>query len=259
MEFDPDLLVQPNGSRRDHSNSPGSGRAASIRSAQSWMTEDTRATSVLLAPLQEKPLSQDTNEFNPLDGHDEEDGSYDLVAPPDAKTSRPKVSLEKRSRQLLSKDHLQVIFSEPALFRRFAKFISTQRPTSVPILIYYLDAMKSLKAIAYANTLASSLDPIAGHEFTKSTPEEVVHQVLQDKAAQAFDALVQEDLPAYIAYTYINIVSPSIARRISGTLAPHLQAASEGLAEVFCLTDPSREENPIVFASERKLCCVSQN
>lgn len=35
-----------------------------------------------------------------------------------------------------------------------------------------------------------------------------------------------------------------------GTLPPHLREASEGLAEVFCLTDPSRPDNPIVFASE---------
>jgi len=33
-------------------------------------------------------------------------------------------------------------------------------------------------------------------------------------------------------------------------LAPHLREASEGLAEVFCLTDPSRADNPIVFVSE---------
>lgn len=35
-----------------------------------------------------------------------------------------------------------------------------------------------------------------------------------------------------------------------GTLPPHLREQSEGLAEVFCLTDPSRSDNPIVFASE---------
>lgn len=250
MEFDPDLLVQPGGTRRDTTISSGSGRAASIRSAQSWMTEDTRATSVVLAPLQQKPLSQDTNEFDPLVEEDQEDGSYDLVAPPDEINSRPRVSLEKRCQQLFSTEHLQAIFADPVLFRRFAKFISTHRPSSVPVLIYYLDAMKALKAIAYANNLASSLDTIAKLEFTKSAPEAVVHEVLKDKAAKAFESLVQEDLPPYIAHIYINIVSPSISRRISGTLAPHLQLASEGLAEVFCLTDPSREDNPIVFASE---------
>jgi hypothetical protein len=62
--------------------------------------------------------------------------------------------------------------------------------------------------------------------------------------------MVQNDLPAYITHVYIQTVSLSITRRIIGTLPPHLREASEGLAEVFCLTDPSRPDNPIVFASE---------
>ena len=73
---------------------------------------------------------------------------------------------------------------------------------------------------------------------------------LEHKANQAFDALVREDLPAYVTQMYIQIVSLSISQRITGVLAPHLREASEGLAEVFCLTDPSRPDNPIVFASE---------
>lgn len=48
----------------------------------------------------------------------------------------------------------------------------------------------------------------------------------------------------------MGVVSSSIKRRIMGTLTPDLRAQSEGLAEVFCLTDPSRQDNPIVFSSE---------
>ena len=67
---------------------------------------------------------------------------------------------------------------------------------------------------------------------------------------------MRDDLPAYITYMYIQIVSASISQRISGVLAPHLREASEGLAEVFCLTDPSRPDNPIVFASEGTVPCI---
>ena len=63
-------------------------------------------------------------------------------------------------------------------------------------------------------------------------------------------SLQDQDLPAYITQMYIRVVSLSIAHRITGTLSPNLRDASEGLAEVFCLTDPSRPDNPIVFASE---------
>ena len=120
----------------------------------------------------------------------------------------------------------------------------------MPLLIYYLDALKALKAIAYANAIAESLEPIPGCEFSISTAKQTVNEDLERKADQAFEAMVRHDLPAYITHIYIQTVSLSITRRISGTLPAHLQEASEGLAEVFCLTDPSRPDNPIVFASE---------
>ena len=177
-------------------------------------------------------------------------GSFDLVAAAD--DGHQTFSLEKRSEQLFSREHLEVLFSDPSLLLRFTAFLSTHRPQSVPILIYYLDALKALKAIKYANAIAEALSPIPGHDFTTNPAKSTVNNELESKATQAFDSLVTDDLPAYITQLYIQIVSLSISRRITGTLAPHLREASEGLAEVFCLTDPSRPDNPIVFTSEGK-------
>ena len=123
----------------------------------------------------------------------------------------------------------------------------------MPVLIYYLDALKALKALAYANAIIEGLESIPGHIFTDSPIEPTINSALREKASKAFDVLVQEDLPAYITETYIRIVSLSVTRRITGTLASHLREASEGLAEVFCLSDPSRPDNPIVLASQGKL------
>jgi hypothetical protein len=182
---------------------------------------------------------------------DDDPGSFDLVAPAEGeKVEKGKYSLETRSQQLFSRDHLQVIFADPALLLKFTAFLSTCRPQSVPILIYYLDALKALRAISYSNAIAEALEPIEGHEFTTLPNETTTNSVLEQKANNAFDELVKEDLPAYITHLYIQVVSISATRRITGTLAPHLREASEGLAEVFCLTDPSRPDNPIVFASE---------
>jgi hypothetical protein len=142
--------------------------------------------------------------------------SYDLVAP--SVEQKNVYSLEARSEQLFSRKHLRIIFAELPMLLKFTAFLSTHRPSSMAMLIYYLDATKALKAIAYANAIA--------------------------------EALVREDLPAYVTHLYIQIVSQSIAKRVTGTLPPHLREASEGLAEVFCLTDPSRPDNPIVFASD---------
>lgn len=159
-------------------------------------------------------------------------------------------ALEQRSEQLFSAEHLRTIFEDPKLLLKFTGFLNSHRPKSIPILIYYLDALKALRAINYANAIAEALEPIKGQKFTDEVAKPTNNTALEEKANRAFDVLVQEDLPAYIAHIWIQVVSVSIQRRITGTLAPHLREASEGLAEVFCLTDPSRTDNPIVFASE---------
>jgi len=190
--------------------------------------------------------------------HEDDPASFDLVAP--IENGKPTYSLETRSQQLFSRDHLQVILADPALLLKFAAFLSTHRPQSVAILIYYLDALKALRAINYSNAIAETLEPIDGHEFTSTPNKPTVNTVLEQKANNAFEELVKEDLPAYIAHLYIQVVSISVTRRITGTLPPHLREASKGLAEVFCLTDPSRPDNPIVFASEGRLSyALTQN
>ena len=181
---------------------------------------------------------------------EDQPGSYDLVEP--AQDHAQVFSLENRSLSLFSREHLQIVFSDPSLLLRFTAFISAQRPQSVPLLVYYLDALKALRAISYANAVTEALEPLNGYGFTAQTPGFAKNAALEKRADEAFDALVQEELPAYITHLYIAVVSQSISRRITGTLPPHLRDASEGLAEVFCLTDPSRRDNPIVFASEGK-------
>ena len=209
-------------------------------------TGTTRATSEL-PPLQTKgPPGADR-----LDPVSEDDpASYDLVLPHDAGEPSKEYSLEKRGQDMFSKEHLQTIFDDPSLLLRFTSFLGTHRKESVPLLIYYLDALKALRAIKYANAVSEALDPLDGLHFTSTMPKPSLNNELQEKANRAFDAMAQQDLPAFVTHTFINVVSTSIQRRITGTLPPHLREASEGLAEVFCLSDPSRPDNPIVFASE---------
>ncbi|KAL8813591.1 MAG: hypothetical protein Q9200_000133 [Gallowayella weberi] len=199
-----------------------------------------------LPPLQAQSALDEFDQMRPLSG--DLLGSFDLVAPPEE--SHQPFSLEIRTEQLFAREHLQVIFSNPTLLLRFTAFLSTHRPGSVPVLIYYLDALKALRAIRYANAVAEALTPIRGHDFTASPVPVTTNPILEDRAANAFDALVEDDLPAYITHMYIQIVSLSISQRITGTLAPHLREASEGLAECFVVTDVTRPDNPIVFASE---------
>ncbi|KAI9816111.1 MAG: hypothetical protein M1826_001898 [Phylliscum demangeonii] len=224
------------------SHEPSSG---SDSLASSMATVDTRATSIL-PPLQERGADE-RDALEPVAGDDPR--SFDLVSAPHAAAATP-YSLEHRSTQLFSRQHLTVIFEDPSLLLRFTSFLSVGRPASIPTLIYYLDATKALKAIAYANAIAESLEPMPAHDFSAAAARPTQNPGLAQKASAAFDVLVRDALPAYITHIYTHVVSLSIAKRITGTLPATLRDASEGLAEVFCLTDPTRPDNPIIFASE---------
>lgn len=191
----------------------------------------------------------DQEDYNPIT--DDDPTSYDLTGPAPAEdTGKGAWNLEKQSQALFSKEHLQIIFGDPSYLLRFTSFLGMHRPTSVPILVHYLDSLKALRALHYANAILEGLDEVSGLPFTKTSVDPTTNAALLKRATDAFDHLVKEELPAFVTHEYIQIVSASISARISGMLAPHLREASEGLAEVFCLTDPSRPDNPIVFASE---------
>lgn len=228
------------------SHDRGSGGSAGKSSADSVMSYETNATSIgTIPPLQTKGASEENDRLEPLE--EDDPGCFDLVAPAENEND---FSLEKRSEKIFSREHLQAIFSDPALLNKFTSFLSAYRPKSIPLLIYYLDALKALRAINYANAVAEALEPIDNLEFTSHPARPTINSVLEEKAQRAFDQLVRDDLPAYVSHIWVQVVSMSIQMRITGTLPPHLRETSEGLAETFCLTDPSRKDNPIIFASE---------
>ena len=219
------------------------------------MYQRRRAGSRDLPPLQ-APGNLDLTEEDSYKPIQEDDpSSYDLVGQPGnfEEAQKKTWNLEKHSQALFSKEHLQVIFGDPSFLLRFTSFLGMHRPQSVPILVHYLDYLKALRALHYANAILEGLDEVPGLDFTASAVDPTMNQALLKRATDAFDYLVREELPAYVTHEYIQIVSASIGARISGMLAPHLREASEGLAEVFCLTDPSRPDNPIIFASEGML------
>jgi hypothetical protein len=188
-----------------------------------------------LAPLQQKGgMMEDGERLSPL--MEDDPRSWDLVSAP-VENERKQFSLEARSEQLFSKEHLQAIFADTATLLRFTSFLSVARPESVPVLIYYLDALKALRAISYANAVAEALEPIEHLEFTDTPARSTLNAVLEEKANHAFEVLVRDDLPAFITHIFVQVASVSISKRVTGNLPPMLREASEGLAEVFCLTE----------------------
>jgi hypothetical protein len=229
-------------------NSPISGRRSRENSESSSYETNATSPPTSIPALQARKEFYENEGLRPLGEEDVDPGSFDLVAP--QQNGPAQFSLETRSEQLFSREHLEIIFADPSLLLRFTAFLSANQPSSIPVLIYYLDAVKALKAIAYSNAIAESLDPIPGYDFTATSLKPTANAALEEITRQEFDIMVRNDLPAFITHTYIQTVNLSISRRICGTLPPQLREASEGLAEVFCLTDPSRPDNPIVFASE---------
>ncbi|PLB50035.1 hypothetical protein P170DRAFT_354258, partial [Aspergillus steynii IBT 23096] len=202
--------------------------------------------------INELPVLQETNpydgaeEFNPVN----EEGSFDLVAPYEG-DGVPLHSLERQAELMFSARHMVTILSNPRYLARFRDFLSEERPRSIPTLTYYLNACKALKAIQYANALVRlSVDvPTAG--VKQSNPVGLVDSPALEKRVQdALIALTAEELPAFITATCITITSKVVEERIRGTLPDRFRGTADALAEVFCLTDPSRPDNPIIFASE---------
>jgi hypothetical protein len=182
---------------------------------------------------------------------------FDLAAP--IKDGNSLHTLETLSDLLVAGDHLKNIFSDPSSLLDFTTFLSACRPKSIPMLMYYLDATEALKAVNYAITIADSLESIPGHEFTSVSTKTTMNSELEDKAEKAFNVLVREDLPGFVTQLYVQTVKSSMINRVMGPSAQPAGHDPEGMLEVFCLTDPSRPDNPIVFASQGMYFNVTQH
>ncbi|OJJ95729.1 hypothetical protein ASPACDRAFT_35696, partial [Aspergillus aculeatus ATCC 16872] len=191
----------------------------------------------------------DQQQFHPL----QEPGlSYDLIAPAASDDAAPLHSLERLADLMFSSEHMLSILNNPRYLARFREFLLEERPRSLALLTYYLTARKALLAIDYANALVRSV--VDAPPVTIATPDPIVgqisHPVLYQRVTEALQALTAEELPAFITARCISLTSRVVEERVRGTLPPKFQGASDALAEVFCLTDPSRRDNPIIFASE---------
>ncbi|KAL9011715.1 MAG: hypothetical protein Q9173_003466 [Seirophora scorigena] len=183
-------------------------------------------------------------------------GDFELPNP--AETSAALLSLEARSELLFSRRHLELIFADKELSKRFGTFLRTYRPDSVPILAYYLDTIKALRTLKYAEAVVKNLERIPGLEFTADAKKVAMTWVLEDKADRVLDIMTKNDLPAFIAYVYVSIVDVALVERVTGKADMEVNDVAVGLAEVFTISDPSRPDNPLVFASEAEFHRMTQ-
>ena len=70
------------------------------------------------------------------------------------------------------------------------------------------------------------------------------------KSRQTAEALLEEALPAYLTNRLVSLVTETMVKDIIGNNAPVMKELVPNLAEVYCMSDPSLEDTPIVYASE---------
>lgn len=178
-----------------------------------------------------------------IEGH-----HFDLNPPPPRKPVRFLDSLAER---LFSAEHLRMILRDPTFFMRFTAFLNRYKPQYSTMLVRYLEAQKAIKAVEYANALAESFKPIPGDEASKiPCAAATIDARFESRSQRSLDTLVNEALPAYITFCLVKVVTESMVREITGNAMPLMRELVGGLAEVFCLADPSQEDTPIVYASE---------
>ncbi|KAJ5801507.1 uncharacterized protein N7518_003575 [Penicillium psychrosexuale] len=207
-------------------------------------------------PTNELPVLQQINpnegseEFDPI-AEENEETCFDLVAPYEGDAA-PVHTLERQADLMFCSDHMLVILSTPRYLARFREFLAQERPGSFSTLNYYLNASKALKAIEYANSLVRSVVdvPTSGIKTAEHLVGSTVNAALERRVQAALDALTAEELPAFITSTCINITGKVVEEHVRGTLPEKFRGTADALGEVFCLTDPSRPDNPIIFASE---------
>ncbi|KAF2108555.1 hypothetical protein BDV96DRAFT_261913 [Lophiotrema nucula] len=196
--------------------------------------------------FEDLPLHDDIDHLARKRFSTDELSSYDLAAPP------PTVShtnAEYLAGRLFSADHLNVILKDQALFNRFTAFLNRYRPHSAPTLVRYLESQKALTAVRYANSVADSIST-GSRRSSSSSSAAVVDSRFESLSKKAIDELVSDALPSYITYRMVSIVTECLVKEITGSNTPLMKDLVQGLAEVYCMSDPTIPDNPIVFASE---------
>ncbi|KEQ72272.1 hypothetical protein M436DRAFT_49208 [Aureobasidium namibiae CBS 147.97] len=155
--------------------------------------------------------------------------------------------MEHLAMRFFSVDHLNIILRDYQSSARFHRFLTQYRPYTLPSLESYVDTQKAVAAIEYANSLADNLPSLTGDI---PRPAAVMEKRFEERSRLVVQELVDDALPAYLTHRLVTIVTDSLVKEITGNIAPILRDLIPSLAEVYCISDPSLPDNPIVYASE---------
>lgn len=197
-------------------------------------------------PKQEANVNGEPNHEPEPASQDESDEpeSYDLN-PPAPKTQQ--TNIEATTLRFFSADHLDLILRDTNHAARLRRFLDTFMPRHASALTQYVELRKAFAAIEYANAIAHKVSRGSNDSpLIAANYDETFGTELRDTA----EALVEEALPAYLTNRLVSIVTESLVKDIIGNNSPFMKELVPNLAEVYCITDPSAQDNPIVYASE---------
>lgn len=170
--------------------------------------------------------------------------SFNLEPPPPGYILN---SLEVLTERLFSADHLDTILSDQLAAIRFTGFLDTYLPHFLPLLRQYSEAAKAAKAVDYANAIVRQIGFQSDHSIDHAAK---LDDQFQAKKNQLVRELVDRALPAHLTQQLVSLVTDTMVKEITGNSAPVVRTLIPSLAEVYCISDPSLPDNPVVYASE---------
>lgn len=176
---------------------------------------------------------------------------FDLRPPPPRPQPPP---VEPLCESLFSSGHLNTLLRHPGSLARFTSFIAKYRPQYHPVLLRYLETQKVIKAVEYANAVAEGIPIPSFDEDDSGAPRlssaATLDRSFEESSIAAFSLMANSALPMYITYNLVKTVTECLINEITGRQAFVTKDLVSGLSEVFCLTDPKQEDNPIIYASD---------
>ncbi|KAL9617979.1 MAG: hypothetical protein Q9160_007284 [Pyrenula sp. 1 TL-2023] len=152
-------------------------------------------------------------------------------------------SIETLSELLYSEGYLDTITSDPILLSRFTSFLNRYRPGATSLVRRYIETQKVTKALEYANAVAATLDD-------KRTHAAELSPAFREDSQKVYATLLRDALPAWVTYSLVKTSTACLTAEITNASTPLTRDLVGGLSEVFCITDPTQEDNPIVYSSQ---------
>lgn len=224
-------------------NSEPSGPSDNPSSIDNQITQpDPRAQEE--SPNSHRSTEPNTKMSEPDIQPDSHSSGEDFDLRPSRAAPRPHpASLETLSELLFSDGYLSTLTSNPALLARFTSFLDRYRPGTPALVKRYIETQKVIKALEYANAVAASL----GGESAKDAAE--LSPAFREDAQNAFSTLLRDALPAWVTYSLVKTATACLTAEITNASTPLTRDLVGGLSEVFCITDPTQADNPIVYSS----------